>query len=260
VADTDSSSGEDVLAALGAARINGVPGVTIKHLSQATGRDRKLVTRILEDLVNLHLVEAHKGHRTFALSWDLRTLAAQVVDRRLGVLGQETVDRLSKQTRESAYLVVRQGTHSMTIAEAMPDLGVRAASWLGRSRPISRGDAGPILLMDLSTLQIRELLGAEPLPPVTGRKAPRTVAGLIRLVDQARRQGWCVLTDQAEANVSSVSAPVMGFERDLRGALVVVGPSPRITQRVDELRRLVVDAAGFLSKSLGGQPFIGGAS
>ena len=148
----------------------------------------------------------------------------------------------------------------MTIAEAMPDLGVRAASWLGRSRPISRGDAGPVLLMDLSTAQIQELLGAEALPAVTGKKAPRTVAGLTRLVDQARRQGWCVLTDQAEANVSSVSAPVMGFERDLRGALVVVGPSPRITQRVDELRRLVVDAAGSLSKSLGGQPFMGSGS
>lgn len=257
MANGEPTSGEDVLAALQAARAAGASGLTIRELAEATGRDRKLLARVVEDLVELDLVDAQRPERTFALSWDLRTHVAQLVDRRLGIRGQDAVDRLAKQSQESAYLVVRQGTHSMTIAESMPDLGIRAASWLGRSRPVSRGDAGPVLLMDLADSQIKDLLGADPLPAVSGKKAPRTVTGLLKLVDEARRQGWCVLVDQTEANVSSVSAPVMGFERDLRGALVVVGPTSRISRRLSRLRTLVVDTAASLSRSLGGQPFEG---
>ncbi len=252
-----SSSGEDILQALRLARLDGERGISGRDLAGRTMRDRKLIARVLADLADLGIIDVDEADQVCSLSWSLRILVAQVVDRRLGVLGQGAVDQLAKGTRESAYLVVRRGTHSITIAEAMPDLGVHATSWLGRSQPVSRGDAGPVLLMDLSDDDIHRMLGAGPLPKVTGRRAPRTVDGVIRLVQQAREAGSSILVDQVEQNVTSVSAPVMGFEGDLRGALVVVGPSPRIAPAIERIGDLVRGSAARLTRSLGGRPFTG---
>lgn len=255
VTGTGAPSGEDLLVALADARSHGLNGMSARGLAEATGRDRKLVARVVDDLHELGFVEIEPASRAISLGWGLRALAAQVADQRLVVRGQSVVDRLAAQSRESAYLVIRRGSLSVTLAEAMPDLGVRGMSWVGRSQPVVRGDAGPVLLMDLTSEDLATVIGPEPLPHCSARRAPRSAKGVERLVTQARLRGFCVLEGLVEDDVTSVGAPVYDFRARLVGALVIVGPTPRVTGQLVRATDLVVKAAGTLTHALGGTPW-----
>jgi DNA-binding IclR family transcriptional regulator len=246
-----SSSGLDLLAAMAAHDPAGGP-LTSARLAALTGRDRGLVARVVDDLVSLGLVERDPVDRHLHLGWGLYTAAAQVVERRVLTRGQRLLEQLALDCGESAYLVRRRGDQSVTIAEAMPHVSVRGVSWLGRSVPVVRGDAGPVLVMDCSSAELRDVLGSGPLPASTGTRAWRTLREFEREVTIARTEGVCVLVEQTEAGVASVGAPVRDFRDRLVAAVVVVGPSDRVEASSERLTAAVRAAAARLTVDLGG--------
>ncbi|MEY4175030.1 MAG: hypothetical protein RI900_2195 [Actinomycetota bacterium] len=248
--DTRSANGLEMLTAIADHQHEG-SALTPGRLAAITGRDRGLVNRVAADLLELGLVERGPDGRSLRLGWGLYASAVQLVDRRIVSRGQPILDRLALRTGESTYLVRRQASHSITAAEAMPHTSVRGISWLGRSLPVVRGDAGPVLLMDLSRAELRTLLGTGPLPASTGRNAPMTLAEFEREIEKVRATGSSVLLDQVEAGVSSVGAPVRDFRRRLVGAVVLVGPTARVEQSVETLVDAVRAAADELSAALG---------
>lgn len=248
VAAAPPGSGLDLLRAI--ASYGDTTPLTSARLAALTGRDRGLVSRAVDDLVELGLV-TRREDRHLSLTWSFYATAAQLVDRRLVDRGQPLLDLLASRCNESAYLVRRQGTRSLTVAEAMPVVSVRGVSWLGRSHPVARGDAGPALLMDLSRSELRTLLGSGPLPPTTGANAPRTIDELEVEIALTVERGACVLDEQVEAGVASVGAAVRDFRQRIAGAMVIVGPAPRIRGRVEELVDAVRSTADELSSLLG---------
>ena len=245
-----SPSGLDLLVAMADHEPADGP-LTSSRLAALTGRDRGLVARVVDDLVELGLVERDPSDRSLHLGWGLYTAVAQVVERRIITRGQPLLDQLALTCGESAYLVRRRGGQSVTLAEAMPHVSVRGVSWLGRSVPVVRGDAGPVLLLDLSSAELRSVLGPGPLPASTGARAPRTREAFEREVAVARSTGVCVLIEQTEAGVASVGAPVRDFRSRLAGAVVVVGPSDRIEPKIGSITAAVRAAAAQLSADLG---------
>lgn len=245
-----STSGIDLLAAL--ARHDAASGpLTSARLAALTGRDRGLVARVVDDLCDLGFIERDPASRHLRLGWALYTSAAQVVERRLVSRGQPLLEQLAQEVGESAYLVRRQGAQSVTVAEAMPQVVVRGVSWLGRSFPVVNGDAGPVLLMDLDEGGLRALVGPGPLPVPAGTRAPRTLAALRRQIDETRRTGVCVRMDETEVGVGSVGAPVRDFRGRLAGAIVVQGPSARITSSMPAIAAAVRATASRLCADLG---------
>jgi DNA-binding IclR family transcriptional regulator len=250
--DSGSSSGLELLSAIADHQHSDVP-LTPSRLAAVTGRDRGLVNRVVDDLCDLGLVERAADGRSLQLGWGLFAAAAQLVERRAVSRGQPLLERLALHTGESAYLVRRQASQSFTMVEAMPRSSVRGISWLGRSLPVVRGDAGPVLLMDSTRAQLRALVGTGPMPASTGRNAPRTLADVEREIEKVRATGVSVLIDQVEAGVSSVGSPVRDFRLRLVGAVVVVGPTGRIEPAVESLVSAVRLAAAELSAALGAQ-------
>jgi DNA-binding IclR family transcriptional regulator len=245
-----SSSGLDLLVAM-ADHVPGDGPLTSSRLAALTGRDRGLVARVVDDLVELGLVERDPVDRSLHLGWGLYTAVAQVVERRIITRGQPLLDQLALACGESAYLVRRRGGQSVTLAEAMPHVSVRGVSWLGRSVPVTRGDAGPVLAMDLSSAELRDVLGPGPLPATSGARAPRTREAFEREIATARANGVCLLVEQTEAGVASVGAPVRDFRSRLAGAIVVVGPSDRVESKSAPIIAAVRAAASQLSIDLG---------
>ncbi|MEY4339373.1 MAG: hypothetical protein RLZ14_1223 [Actinomycetota bacterium] len=248
--DSRASSGLELLAAIADHQHSGV-ALTPSRLAAITGRDRGLVNRVVDDLCDLGLVERGADGRSLRLGWGLFAAAAQLVERRVVSRGQPLLERLALHTGESAYLVRRQASQSFTLVEAMPRSSVRGISWLGRSLPVVRGDAGPVLLMDHTSAELKALVGSGPLPASTGRNAPLTLADVEREIDRVRADGVCVLIDQVEAGVSSVGAPVRDFRARLVGAVVVVGPSGRVEASRNSLVDAVRSTAAELSAALG---------
>ena len=107
------------------------------------------------------------------------------------------------------------------------------------------------LPLDLSSAELRSVLGPGPLPASTGARAPRTREAFEREVAVARSTGVCVLIEQTEAGVASVGAPVRDFRSRLAGAVVVVGPSDRVEPKIGSITAAVRAATAQLSADLG---------
>jgi IclR family transcriptional regulator, pca regulon regulatory protein len=242
--------GQDLLAALVSDEALASNGLTVSELASATSRDRGLVARIAADMVELGFVETDSRTRRMRLSWRLFVNAARIGQGRLVRRGEPLLRELSDALGESAYVVVRFGTQAVTVAEATPPGLVVVASWVGRSWPVGRSDAGPVLLSELTPDEIRALIGDE-LPPTRAANAPHRIGGLLELVEVARRTGVSILDEQADEDVASVAAPVLDHRERLVAGIVVSGPSVRFRLRLEDAARVVAEAAATLSAELG---------
>ena len=241
------SCGLDILAALADA----TGTLPSSRIAAETGRDRGLTARAVGDLGRLGLVDGDATAGA-SLSWVLRAQAGRVVEQRLASRGQPALDELARACRESAYLVRREGSRSVTLVEALPDLPVHGGSWLGRSQPAIRSDAAPILLSDLDPASLAAILADRDAGPAQSG-APRTLAALERLIERAQVDGHCVLVDYVERGTMSIASGVWDFRGRLVGAIVVMGPRDRMRPREARLTRAVRTAADGLSRELGGR-------
>jgi DNA-binding IclR family transcriptional regulator len=208
VEDPALACARDVLDAVAARSCDG--GATIAQIVEGTGRNRSVVNRLLLDLAGLGLVERDPSTRRVRLDWTWYVVAVRVGQHRLLRQGQGVIDHLSAEVGETAYLVVREGRSAVTRAESIPvHRSIQAASWVGRSWPIARSDAGPSLLIDVDPAELPVALGRGSLTRGgAATNAPRTFPGFAALIDEARRRGYSALDEQTEAGVASVAAPV----------------------------------------------------
>lgn len=251
VEDPASACALDVLAAVASRSCLG--GATVAQIVEITGRNRSVVNRLLLDLAGLGLVARDPRTRRARLDWAWYVLAVRVGQHRVVRHGQRLLDQLSAEAGETAYLVVREGRNAVTRAESIPlHRSIQVASWVGRSWPIARSDAGPSLLIDVAPADLPLALGRGVLTRGGAAvNAPRTVAGFATLVDEVRRRGHSALDEQTEAGVASVAAPVRDCTGRVVAALVVSGPSQRMRPRLELLGDRVERAAAALGAALG---------
>jgi len=65
-----------------------------------------------------------------------------------------------------------------------------------------------MLLAGLPPAQVREILGSAELPKLT-RHTVTKPAALVKLVDAARKQQWCLVCEELEEGLVSLSVPVL---------------------------------------------------
>lgn len=242
--------GVDLLEALAGDEALATDGLAVSRLAALTGRDRALVTRIAADLVDLGLVDRSPATRRLKLGWGLHTLVTGISNERLRRRSHTLLRELADATGETAYTVIRIGTDAVSVAEAVPAQAVAVVSWVGRSWPVARSDAGPTLLSAFTHDGIRALLGGR-LPETEAARAPTEMEGLLALVDEAAANGVSLLDEQADVEIASAAAPVYDHQSRLVASVVVTGPSARVRPRLAEFGEHVVGTAARLSRDLG---------
>jgi IclR family pca regulon transcriptional regulator len=66
---------------------------------------------------------------------------------------------------------------------------------------------GRVLLGGLGAQERQTVLGSQPLPARTA--ATRTdPADVLKAIDEARQQGWCLVADELEQGLTSLAAPI----------------------------------------------------
>jgi IclR family acetate operon transcriptional repressor len=164
---------------------------------------------------------AHMGHRNN----DLRTRAKKELEK----LRDETQETALLTLADAHNFIVADVVESPHVLNASPNIGVIASP-----RDSATGRA---VLPFLSPEKQIALLGAAP------------DKGLLAQVEAARRCGYAIVVGGPIEGVTSIAAPIIEIDGRPIGAVVVAGPTDRLSvEHHTRVGALVSEAAGRLSR------------
>jgi len=186
------------------------------------------------------------GFKTFALS--------QTYLRQGGLLyrAQATLQEISQQTHETAYLAVLKNRDIAYIAAVESDQTVRVVSRLGTRLPAYCTASGKAHLAFVDDSVLDERFPEESFTVHT----PTTHANKASLreeLQKIKQQGYAIDDEERDPEVRCVAVPVRDYSENVIAALSVSGPSFRMTLEHinNEVAPLLKEKASELSRKLG---------
>jgi DNA-binding IclR family transcriptional regulator len=152
---------------------------------------------------------------------------------------------------ETGHLAVLERGEAIYIEKVEARRALRIPSAMGRGYPAHATSLGKVLLSDLGEGEVREILGAHGMASYT-RTTTTDVDALLTELADIRERGFAVDDEEYDEGLRCVGAPIRDHTGRVVAALGIGGPVTRVTpERVDDLARLVIDAADGLSRRLG---------
>lgn len=235
----------DVLAAPGA---DPMRGMSLTEIAHAVDRDKSTVSRQLQNLVDLGVVERDADH-LHRLGWRFFAIAVRSGNQRLIASGRPIVRRLGRALDERVHLSVRMHDEVLTVLTEGPAHVVRAAGWVGRTVPLVNTSSGRALLFNTDDDEVRDIVEAYRQSAPSAGVTP-TADDVITHLHAARRAGYAVVHDEFEEGLSAVAAPVTEPGGAVIAAINISGPSYRLAPALERSTSLVVQAARQLSDAL----------
>jgi len=234
-------------------------GGSTANLSEVGRRidvNRVTVMRLLATLEHEGMVERlpQGGHE---IGFGLLKIAARVLAANdLTTFARRVLARLSGSLQLSAYLVVPDGGHALYLLRHMPDSALVSNIQVGSSVPAHLTTPGRMLIAHLSPEALRERLGDDPLPTVTGQ-SPATHARLADILAADHERGCAWSFSAYEPGIDSCAAPVLDATGEVIAAISVAGPQQRFEQDGtlrERVEKEVKQAARDLSALMGYRP------
>jgi IclR family acetate operon transcriptional repressor len=219
---------------------------TLAELAGAIGVSEPEAAVLLDGL------ERHDLIASDATGSTLRAGPAALRFARVGALRQDllelatpALERLARESGETANLIVPVAAGTEAIAQADGRHLLGATNWLGRALPLHCTAAGKLFLAhgvaQLSDGPLSALTSAS----ITDRDQ------LLRQLETIREQGYATLVDELEDGLSAVGAPVRAGGGAVIAALTVAGATVRLPPaRLALLGRLALEQARAVSTAL----------
>jgi len=228
---------------------------TVQALADAAEEPRSSVYRLLAGLRQTELVEPGSRRGTYRLGIKLLRLSGAVIgrfDERGAAL--PAMEQLHEQTEETVFLSVMRGREAVCIERIEGRWVQSMALLLGGGLPLHIG-AGPRTLLAMSgrAAWMEYLAGGE-LHPFTPHSLTDPDALLAELEATAKR-GYAISDEDVVVGMAALGAPIFDYRGELRAAISVSGPKPRMLGEQREaniaaIQRAVRDS----SRALGFDP------
>jgi DNA-binding IclR family transcriptional regulator len=222
---------------------------TFTEVVEATGLARPTAHRLLRALVALGFLSQAEG-RGYAPGPRLLRLAASALrELPLRELAHPALERLARETGESAQLYVRSGDRRVCVDAVESRHELRTIVEVGAALPLTAGSAGKVFLAWAEDAD-RLVAGAEPLTAATpvGERLRRELRAI-------RRRGWAASSGERQPGVASVSAPVFGPDGRVAASVSISGPASRVgPAAARRLAEPVIAAAREIERAIGGRP------
>ncbi len=201
------------------------PRQTLSEVAERAGLTRAGARRILLTLQALGYVEAD-GKR-FQLTPRILDLGfAYLSSMPIWNLAEPLVEDLVKRVKESSSVAVLDGTDIVYVMRVPTHKIMKISLGIGSRLPAFCTSLGRVLLAHLNDDQIVERLEQCPRTAMT-RYTKTEVGVLLKCIQQVRHQGWCVVDQELEEGLISVSAPIYGSDGRVTAALNISGQANR---------------------------------
>ena len=236
-----------------------VQGVPLATLADELNIPRSAMHRLLLELMAHGYVRQSRGRGDYMLTTKLVSLGliylkgSGVVD-----LCQPILDRLAEAAGELVRMGVVDVDHLTWVALSQgARAGLRYDPDQGIDAKLSCTATGQAWLSTLSdddalTLVSKQGLGK---PAEYGPNAPASPTALLKVLRQARKQGYAIAIDTYAQGVSAIAAPIVVPGKGAVGVLAISGPSVRVT--ADKMLGLLPEllaAAADIANASGASP------
>ncbi|HRO15238.1 MAG TPA: IclR family transcriptional regulator [Paracoccus sp. (in: a-proteobacteria)] len=165
-----------------------------------------------------------------------------------------TLRRLRDATRETANLGIMDDDHLVTVSQVESREIRRALSPPGRRVPVFSSAMGKAILATWRDEDILALAERAGLPPLT-TKSLRTPEAALGDIALTRRRGWALDDEEYGIGLRCLAAVVWSPQGEAACAISISGMAARLTDdRLDQMGRIVAEAAATLTKQLGATP------
>ncbi|MGF7238934.1 MAG: IclR family transcriptional regulator [Frankia sp.] len=232
----EHSSGVGVLdkAALVLSAIEAGPS-SLAELVARTGLTRATAHRLAAAL-EVHRLVARDGSGRFVAGPRLAAAGPFPLPWAVAAAAPGVLVGLRDATGESTQLYVRRGAVRLCVAAAERAHGLRDSVPVGTTLPMTAGSGAQVLLAFATGPDAAVPAGAVFDPTV---------------LDKVRRRGWAESVGEREPGLASVSAPVLGADGAVLGALSLSGPVERVTRSPGRRHGDAVVAAARAAGSAG---------
>lgn len=227
------------------------PKPTLAELAAATGYSRPAVRRILLTLQRLGYVE------NLGVRWSLTPRVLSIgqhytASHSLPDISQPHLARLAEQTGESASLAILDRDEVVYIARVATRRIMSINVSPGTRVAVHATSMGRVLLAWDGPERVDGYLGRVGLTPRT-RYTITDHDEFRRTLGTVRRQGWCLVSEELEEGLISISAPVRDHTGNVVAALASSTSSGRCTP--EDLEKsvlpLLLETAAAISKDAG---------
>jgi IclR family acetate operon transcriptional repressor len=227
-------------------------GISLAQLSSQLGLNNTTAFHLLKTLLKLGIVAQdtrtkhyHVGSRLFMLA------AGALNETTLLALATPVLERLSRDSGEVAHLAVRSHHEIVVIARTAATGLLQLSGRTGATRPAHATAIGKVLLAEMPPADLEHLLDTLPLPALTA-KTITDRDGLLRELDQVRKQQVAYDNGELDQDVKCVAMPVYDFAGRCSAALGISGPVWRMNARLlPKKTQQLHSAAAELSAQLG---------
>jgi IclR family pca regulon transcriptional regulator len=207
--------GLDILAGFDATH----PTMSLTEVATAAGLARPTARRLLLTLQEMGYVRSVDGG--FQLTPKVVDLGMSYVSS-LGLweIARPHLESLVRRTGESSSIAQLDGSDIVYVARVSVRKIIALRVEIGTRFPAARTSQGKVLLADLSSPQLEEIL-AQPsrsgLPPFIGRSRDQ----LFTELTQVRARGWAVADEELAPGVRSVAVPIRDADGTVQAAMNV---------------------------------------
>lgn len=228
------------------------PRQTLTDVAGRAGLTRAGARRILLTLQTLGYVES--DGRLFFLTPRILDLGfAYLSSMPIWNLAEPVMETLVEQVKESCSAAALEGTDIVYVLRVPTRKIMSIGLGVGSRLPAYCTSMGRVLLAGLSDDEVARRLHGSRREPLT-RHTVTHVDALIARVQQARRQGWCLVNQELEEGLVSIAAPISDRGGRIVAALNISGQANRTSPKLMQETMLpaLLDAARTISGLIGG--------
>ena len=227
------------------------PRQTLTEVGGRAGLTRAGARRILLTLQTLGYVES--DGRLFSLTPRILDLGfAYLSSMPIWNLAEPVMEALVEQVKESCSAAALEGTDIVYVLRVPTRKIMSIGLGVGSRLPAYCTSMGRTLLAGLPDEEVAKRLHASRLEALT-RYTVTDVDALVARVQQARRQGWCLVNQELEEGLVSIAAPISGRGGRTIAALNISGQANRTSPKLMQETMLpaLLEAARTISRLIG---------
>lgn len=198
-------------------------GLGIVDIGKRIGLPVSSVHRIITTLVDRQVVsqDIHTGHYKVGVgSFEIGSAFLRQV--RIGEVARTRMEELSRVTRETVNLALRDGNHATYVDQVQSDRELQVMPRPGARLPLYCTGVGKVFLAGLQTDERLRLLSSIDLKPRTVH-TQTSVAQIIEEITRIQASGFAVNDQELHLGVRCVAAPIINHEGITCAAISVTG-------------------------------------